>query len=49
MVKNLPSNAEDTGLTVGLGTKIPGALEDLSLCITTRELQATMKDPECCD
>ena len=38
VVKNLPSDAEDMGSTLGLGTKIPGASEDLSPCITAREL-----------
>ena len=35
MVKNLPANAEDMGSTPGLGTKIPHATGQLSLCATT--------------
>ena len=37
MVKNLPCNAEDTGSIPDQGTKIPYALEKLSLSTTTRE------------
>ena len=36
MVKNLPSNAEDVNLIPGLGTKIPHAVEQLSLHATTK-------------
>ena len=32
MVKNLPCNAEDMGLTPGWRAKIPYAVEPLSLC-----------------
>ena len=37
VVKNLPSNAGDAIL--GQGTKIPHAMGQLSLCITTREMK----------
>ena len=37
MVKNLPYNEEDSGSIPGLGTKIPHAEEQLSLCITIAE------------
>ena len=37
LVKNLPSNAGDTGSMPGWGTKIPHALWPLSPCATTRE------------
>ena len=37
VVKNLPSNAGDTGLICGWGTKIPQAAEQLSLLTTTTE------------
>ena len=37
MVKNLPSNTEDTGSIPGQGIKIPHAKGQLSLCVTTRE------------
>ena len=37
MVKDLPSNAGDSGLIPGWGTKIPHAVGKLSLCATTRK------------
>ena len=37
MIKNQPSNAEDTGLIIGLGTNIPKAVEQLSLCAAATE------------
>ena len=37
VVKNLPCNAKDMGSVPGLGTKIPHATEQLSLCATTTE------------
>ena len=37
VVKNLPSNAEDTGSIPGRGTKIPHVAGQLSLHATTRE------------
>ena len=36
VAKNLPSSAGDTGSIPGLGSKIPLALEQLTLCATTR-------------
>ena len=53
MVKNPPANAGDTGLIPGLGTEIPYALRQLSLCrervaplTTNREsLLAVTKSP----
>ena len=36
VVKNLPSNAGDKGLTPGLGTEIPHATGQLSLYTTTK-------------
>ena len=41
MVKNLPSNAGDTGLIPGQGTKIPHAVGQLKLCATARESLST--------
>ena len=38
VVKNLPSNAGDTGSTPGQGTKIPHATEQPSPCATTTEV-----------
>ena len=38
MVKNLPSNAGDVGSIPGRGTKIPHAVGQLSLRVTTTEL-----------
>ena len=35
VVKNLPSDAGDTGLIPGQGTKIPHSKEHLSLCVAT--------------
>ena len=40
VVKNLPSNAGDMGLTPGLETKIPRDPRQLSPCNTTREKPA---------
>ena len=37
MVKNLPCSAGDTGSLPGRGTKIPHAMEQLSLCAATTE------------
>ena len=37
VVKNPPSNAEDTGSILGRGTKIPHAAGQLNLHATTRE------------
>ena len=37
MVKNPPANAGDMGSIPGQGTKIPHAVEQLSLCATTTE------------
>ena len=36
LIKNLPSSAEDLGLILGWGTKIPHALEQLGQCATPR-------------
>ena len=35
MIKNPPANAGDTDSVPGLGTKIPHAVEQLTLCTTT--------------
>ena len=43
MVKNPPSNAEDTGSIPGWGTKVPHAMGQLSLCTTTRESPCATK------
>ena len=37
VIKNLPCNAGDVGSIPGQGTKIPHALEQLSLCATATE------------
>ena len=37
MVKNLPCNAGDAGSIPGRGTKIPHAVEQLSLCSAVTE------------
>ena len=37
VVTNLPSNAGDTGLIFGRGTKIPHTMEQLSPCTATAE------------
>ena len=37
MVKNSPANAGDVGSIPGQGTKIPRAVEQISLCAVTRE------------
>jgi len=37
VIKNLPSNARDTGSILGPGTKIPHATGQLSPCTSTRE------------
>ena len=37
VVKNLPSNAEDMGLILVQGAKIPNAMGQLSPCTATRE------------
>ena len=44
MVKNLPCNAADMGLIPGQGSKIPHAVERLSLCTPTTEPQAAMRE-----
>ena len=36
MVKNLPSNVEDVSSVPGWWTKIPHAVEQLSLCAATK-------------
>ena len=49
MVKNLPSNAEDTSSIPALGTKIPHALGQLSPCAATSEpaaLEPTRRNKE---
>ena len=51
VVKNPPANAGDTGLIPGLGTKIPYALRQLSLCTTTTEacvprLESSPRSPQ---
>ena len=43
VVKNLPSNARDTGSIPGWGTKISHAAGQLSTCAATKE------KPVCCD
>ena len=49
MFKNLPSNAGDTGLIPGQGTKIPHATE-LSWRASTREKPSRPgEDPTCCN
>ena len=45
MVKNLPCNARYAGSIPGQGTKIPQAVEQLSLQATTREFVSLSKDP----
>ena len=40
MVKNLPANTGDMGLIPGLGTRIPQAAGQLSLCTITIEARA---------
>ena len=40
-VRNLPANAGDAGLTPGLGTNIPHAMEQLSPCTTATEACAS--------
>ena len=37
MIKNLSADAWDAGLMLGLGTKIPHATVQLSLCATATE------------
>ena len=44
MVKNVPSNAGDTGPLPGLGTKILHAAEQLSLWAMTRESMSHNKE-----
>ena len=39
MVRNLPSNAGDTGWIPGWGTKIPRASGQLSLCAAMKDLK----------
>ena len=45
VVKNLPSNAGDAISIPGLGTKIPLAVGQLSLCVTTRDSMCCKQDP----
>ena len=40
MVKNLPADTEDMGSIPGLGTRIPHAAEQLSLCTAAIEARA---------
>ena len=52
MMKNLPYNAGDTGLIPGRGTKIPHAMEQLSLRVSTTAACAlgspcTTREPMC--
>ena len=44
VVTNLPVDAGDTSLIPGLGTKIPHALAQLSLCAAIREA-TSMRSP----
>ena len=44
MIKNQPSNAEDTGSIPGRGTKIPRALEQLSLSTAAGETPARPRE-----
>ena len=44
MVKNLPSDTGDAGLVPSWGTKMPCAVEQLSLHTTTRESTCCNKD-----
>ena len=41
MVKNPPSNARDMSSVPGWGAKFPHAMQQLSLCTTTREAPTT--------
>ena len=43
VVKNLPCNAADVGLIPGQGSKIPPAVEQLSLCTPTTEAQTATR------
>ena len=45
VVKNLPSNAGDTGWIPGRGTKIPHASGQLSLCAAMDDLKYCNYDP----
>ena len=45
VVKNLPCNAEDTGLIPGWGTKILHAAEHLSPCTVTTEPTPQLESP----
>ena len=45
VVKNPPSNAEDSGCIPGWGAKIPHALGQLSQCATTTEPVHWNQDP----
>ena len=50
VVKNLLSNAGDTDLIPGQGTKIPHAMGQLSPCVTTREKASCCgEDLACCN
>ena len=44
MAGNQPCNAGDRGSTLGQGTEIPHALEQLNPGVTTREAHTTMED-----
>ena len=47
MVKNLPSNAGDTSLIPGWGTKIPHASGQLSLlAVTTEPVHSGAREPQ---
>ena len=48
MVKNPPCNAGDLGSIPGWGTKIPQAMEPLSVC-TTEDPAGHDEDPGCCN
>ena len=45
VVKNLPCNVGDVSSILGQGTKIPYALEQLSLCATATEPMCQNQDP----
>ena len=47
VVKNLPLNIEDMGLIPGLGTKIPHATGQLSLCAAITEPTQATTETQC--
>ena len=49
MAKNPLCEGEDSGLIPGQGTKIPRAMEQLSLPATTTESVCHIKDPAGCN